>query len=44
VSFGGYANTPNGVTVPEPGTIALMVTGLGVLVSRRKQWKNHFQA
>jgi hypothetical protein len=44
LSFGGYANTPNGVTVPEPGTIALMVTGLGALVSRRKQWKNRFQA
>jgi hypothetical protein len=43
VGFGGYANTPNGVTVPEPGTVALMVTGLGALVSRRKQWKNHFQ-
>jgi hypothetical protein len=44
VGFGGYANTPNGVNTPEPGTIALMATGLGALVSRRKQWKNRFQA
>ena len=44
LSFGGYANTPNGVTTPEPGTIALMVTGLGALVSRRKQWKGRSQA
>jgi hypothetical protein len=44
LSFGGAANTPNGVSVPEPGTIALMVTGLGALVSRRKQWKNRSQA
>jgi len=44
LSFGGYGNKPNGLTTPEPGTIALMVTGLGALVSRRKQWKNRFQA
>ena len=44
VSFGGLANKPNGLTTPEPGTIALMVTGLGALVSRRKLWKNRFQA
>ena len=28
--------------VPEPGTIALMMTGLGALVSRRKMWKNRW--
>jgi len=44
LSFGGAANTPNGIAVPEPGTIALMVTGLSALVSRRKQWQNRFQA
>ncbi len=44
VSFGGYANKPNGLAAPEPGTIALMTTGLGALVSRRKQWKNRSQA
>ncbi len=38
LSFGGVANTPHGIVSPEPGTIALMVTGLGALVSRRKQW------
>jgi hypothetical protein len=27
-------------TVPEPGTVALMVAGLGAIVSRRKMWKN----
>ena len=25
---------------PEPGTIALVVTGLGAIVSRRKRWKS----
>ena len=33
LKFGGQAGT-----VPEPGTVALMVTGLGALVSRRKIW------
>ncbi len=37
LDFGGHANAP---AVPEPGTIALMVTGLGALVSRRKLWKS----
>ncbi len=37
LSFTGHANM-----VPEPGTIALMVTGLGALVSRRKTWKNRW--
>jgi len=31
-------------TVPEPGTVALMVTGLGAIVSRRKLWKKRLQA
>jgi hypothetical protein len=39
LDFGGHANA-NASGVPEPGTIALMVTGLGALVSRRKMWKN----
>ena len=34
LNFSGHANA----TVPEPGTIALMMTGLGALVSRRKTW------
>ncbi len=29
---------------PEPGTIALMVTGLAGLVSRRKLWKNRWNS
>ena len=44
VGFGGYANTPNGISTPEPGTIALMVTGVGALVSRRKMWKNRWNS
>ncbi|MGO8983545.1 MAG: PEP-CTERM sorting domain-containing protein [Terriglobales bacterium] len=39
LTVGGHAN---GATVPEPGTIALMVTGVGALVSRRKMWKNRW--
>jgi len=41
---GGVPFSAQAGTVPEPGTIALMVTGLGALVSRRKQWKNRWQA
>lgn len=29
---------------PEPATLGLMITGLGALVSRRKLWKNRFNA
>jgi hypothetical protein len=39
LSFEGHAGT-----VPEPGTVALMVTGLGAIVSRRKRWKSCFKA
>lgn len=31
-------------SAPEPGTIALMVTGLGAIVSRRKRWKDFLKA
>ena len=41
LDFAGHANAP---AVPEPGTIALMVTGFGALVSRRKLWKNRGKA
>ena len=41
LDFGAHANAP---AVPEPGTIALMVTGLGAMVSRRKLWKNRGKA
>ncbi len=37
LNFGAHANT---LSVPEPGTIALLVTGLGAIVSRRRMWKN----
>ena len=37
---GGMTFTAHAGTVPEPGTVALMVTGLGAIVSRRKRWKN----
>jgi len=40
LQFTGHANQ----TVPEPGTIALMITGLGALVSRRKTWKNRWNS
>ena len=39
IPFTGQANA-----VPEPGTVALMVTGLGALVSRRKQLLSRFKA
>ncbi|MBI3474946.1 MAG: PEP-CTERM sorting domain-containing protein [Acidobacteria bacterium] len=42
---------PGGMTLhgqagsaPEPGTIALMLTGFGAIVSRRKSWKNFLKA
>jgi hypothetical protein len=41
LSVSGYANN---ASVPEPGTIALMVTGLGAMVSRRKIWKNRWNS
>jgi hypothetical protein len=41
INFSGHANV---TAVPEPGTIALMVTGLGALVSRRKTWKNRWNS
>lgn len=41
LSFSGHASAG---TVPEPGTIALMVTGLVGLVSRRKVWKNRWNS
>jgi hypothetical protein len=40
LDFSAHANA----TIPEPGTMALLVTGLGALVSRRKMWKNRFNS
>jgi hypothetical protein len=41
---GGSVMGATAGTVPEPGTVALMVTGLGALISRRKTWKNQLKA
>jgi hypothetical protein len=41
---GGLEFTAHASAVPEPGTVALMVTGLGALVSRRKKWKNRLNS
>jgi hypothetical protein len=43
LTFTAHAN-PSAGTVPEPGTIALMVTGLGAMFSRRKLWKNRWNS
>jgi hypothetical protein len=43
LTFTAHAN-PHAGTVPEPGTIALMVTGLGAMISRRKLWKNRLNS
>ncbi|MBZ5548291.1 MAG: PEP-CTERM sorting domain-containing protein [Acidobacteriia bacterium] len=41
---GGLDFTAHAGAAPEPGTVALMLTGLGALVSRRKLWKNPFNS
>jgi hypothetical protein len=41
---GGTTMTGHAGTVPEPGTVALMVTGLGAIISRRKMWKSRRKA
>ena len=41
ITISGHGNAS---AVPEPGTIALMMTGVGALISRRKQWKNRWNA
>jgi len=41
---GGILVTAHAGTAPEPATIALMVTGLGAMFSRRKMWKNKFNS
>ncbi len=42
LNVSGYANGAS--SVPEPGTVALMVAGLGAIISRRKQWKNRWNS
>jgi len=41
---GGLNFTAHASAAPEPGTIALMATGVGILVSRRKRWKKELRA
>jgi hypothetical protein len=43
LQFNGHGSSGLRGTTPEPGTIALMVTGLG-LITRRKLWKNRWNA
>jgi len=43
LTFNGHGRA-NGATVPEPGTLALMLTGLGAMVSRRKMWKTRWNS
>jgi hypothetical protein len=38
---GGLDFAAHATAAPEPGSIALMVTGLGALVSRRKVWRRN---
>ena len=40
-SIGVHANNPNGTGAPEPTTMALMMTGAGMIFSRRKFWKKN---
>ncbi len=55
ISFGCVKGTcwPGGIkvtghgsagTIPEPATLGLLATGLGAIFSRRKLWKNRFNA
>lgn len=37
---GGIPVSGHAGAAPEPGTVALMATGLGAIFSRRKMWKN----
>lgn len=41
---GGTTFTGHAGSAPEPGTIALMLTGVGAIISRRKRWKNDLKA
>jgi len=40
---GGSTVTAHAGAVPEPGTVAFMLTGLGAIISRRKTWMNRLK-
>lgn len=42
LDFSGHAGAVG--ATPEPGTIALMVTGVGAIIARRKRWKSDLKA
>lgn len=44
MKIGGYANQSQLLTTPEPGTMALVATGLAGMISRRKLWKNRWNS
>lgn len=41
---GGLSFSAHASSAPEPGTVALVATGVAALVSRRKRWKNSLKA
>jgi hypothetical protein len=41
---GGLDFSAHASAAPEPGTIALMVTGVGAIISRRKRWMKSLKA
>jgi hypothetical protein len=41
---GGIAFQAQAGAAPEPGTIALLATGIGAIISRRKLWKNRWNS
>ena len=41
---GGLTVTGHASAAPEPGTVALVMTGLGAMFSRRRSWKSRFNS
>jgi|HubBroStandDraft_5_1064220.scaffolds.fasta_scaffold00914_7 hypothetical protein len=44
LTFNGHGGTSSTGSTPEPGTIGLLVVGLGALGTRRKMWKNRWNS